>query len=158
MIFEDGKIDHRGAGAGEEFGETRGDGAVCVCRRSVFEADVFGVGAEDAFAIGIGGHFVANTIEFAIDAIPDDDIVGLDAGLLEAFADGVDENDVVERPGPAMVLTLRPTTSPGFTTFFQAATGSRVSKKDCMAVSRSLCTRAGVERAIRGRRLWDRGR
>ena len=59
----------------------------------VFVADAFVVGADDALAIRIVGEMIACTRQLAIGAIPDHDVVGLDARLFEAFTDGIDKSD-----------------------------------------------------------------
>ena len=90
VVLEDGQVEDHVALSGEDFGEFDIGGAPG--HGLLFIAG--DVRAEAANAGGIGVDGEAAGFEIASVAIPDENVAGLDAGLLEALGDGEDESEM----------------------------------------------------------------
>ena len=88
MVLEHRQVDDGVAGSGEGGGEETAHAAI--------DGEVGfvtgGIVADVADAILAGGDGETGALEVGVEAVPDDDIGARNAGLLEAFADGIDEH------------------------------------------------------------------
>ncbi len=109
MVLEDGNIDEDVGIAGENLRQAAAYSAVCSQVLFVIDA----VGAEALHAISANREMESGAFHFVAVAVPDDDVSGLDSGLLQAFADGFDELEVGGDTAPSEGVHLESNTVTG---------------------------------------------
>ncbi len=104
MIFENGEIDDGIADLSESFGEATADASVD--GKIFFVAQ--GFVAETAKAIRVSGDAKPGAFQVFVEAVPDDDVFGGNAGVLKALADELDEEDVGGNAAASQAVDLEP--------------------------------------------------
>ncbi len=85
VVLENGQVEHHVALAGENLGQLYVD---CRAKRHRLVLESGDIGAVDTDAVGISRDGKPACLKIASVAVPDQNVAGLDAGLLQPFADG----------------------------------------------------------------------